>query len=99
MNKDYIVQNLCVQRDLDENKCQGQCHLQDEVSKSQEDKQTDAGASKLPKIELDYYYSIDFHWRPSLAREAEKLLLFSFYKNVFFLKFNQTGCFQPPEYA
>lgn len=37
VNRDYIVNNLCENRDKPEQKCNGKCHLMKEIGKSAED--------------------------------------------------------------
>ena len=39
--KDYIVQNVCVKREVVENKCQGNCHLKKQFSKNENTNKND----------------------------------------------------------
>lgn len=36
INKDYIAKNLCVQKDVPDNCCQGNCYLNERLNKSSE---------------------------------------------------------------
>jgi len=36
--KEYIINEVCVQREVIENKCQGNCHLQTQLTESEEEK-------------------------------------------------------------
>lgn len=36
--KEYIINEVCVQREVIENKCQGNCHLQGQLTENEEEK-------------------------------------------------------------
>jgi len=36
--KEYIINEVCVQREVVENKCQGNCHLQEQLNNNEEEK-------------------------------------------------------------
>lgn len=38
-NQTFIAENLCVQKDIEENDCQGQCMLMDKLDKAQENEE------------------------------------------------------------
>jgi len=40
VNKDYIVKNLCINRDKPKSCCEGKCHLKKELSKSDTSSET-----------------------------------------------------------
>lgn len=98
LNKDYIAQNLCVQKDIEENECQGQCHLQEEISKARDDDSRDIPVSKLLKIDLEYYchfvHQIQLEFNGNSKPEKHKAAYIHFFKNPY-----SDTCFQPPEYA
>lgn len=52
-NKQYIVKNLCIQKDEAINTCQGSCHLKAELAKLEEAKENQEG-SKTYKVQEDY---------------------------------------------
>lgn len=50
LNKEYIVENLCVQKEEPDNCCQGSCHLTKELEKQDE---TEGTANDQQKIKLE----------------------------------------------
>jgi len=34
LNREYIIKTLCIEREKEENSCQGQCHLNKEIEKN-----------------------------------------------------------------
>jgi hypothetical protein len=53
--KEYIVKNICVQKDMEENTCCGQCHLKEQLDKDDAAKD-EAPENKKEKDELISYY-------------------------------------------
>lgn len=42
-NRAFIAENLCIQKDVEENDCQGQCMLMEKLDKAREDEEKNAG--------------------------------------------------------
>ncbi len=99
MNKDFIVQNLCVEKEEVVNDCQGNCHLKVEVSKSQEENKSDKNTLKLSKVELEFYYSINNRWKINGFVSMSELDVYSSFYKDFSQQFFLFSCFQPPEFA
>lgn len=49
INYDYIVEELCEQKDIKDNTCQGKCHLTKEIQK-----QAELPIEKTQLIKIDY---------------------------------------------
>ncbi len=61
LNKDYIKEFLCVNRDKPRLKCDGKCHLTQELKKAQSDVTDSQEPTELPTINLkDYPVAIDY---------------------------------------
>lgn len=59
LNQQYVVENLCVQKDLEVNTCQGTCHLKKEIqevtTQSQDDQQQ--GEWEIIQSPISIYYN------------------------------------------
>ncbi len=57
LNKDYIAKNLCVNRDKPKSCCQGKCHLNKQLAKSDESSDTAKSESsqKQHKTQIDEF--------------------------------------------
>ncbi len=53
---DYIIKNLCVQREKDENTCKGSCHLEENLNKINPE-----SPKSTESIEVRFLNGIDFH--------------------------------------
>ncbi|MBK9284231.1 MAG: hypothetical protein IPM51_07895 [Sphingobacteriaceae bacterium] len=51
LNKAYIVENLCEQKDEEENCCMGSCHLTKELAKVEEKADPSDSKNNEPKVE------------------------------------------------
>ncbi len=53
--KDYIVKNLCINRDKPENKCDGKCFLNDQLQKSADpvNADKDSGKKTIQRINVE----------------------------------------------
>jgi hypothetical protein len=54
---DYIIQKICVQREIVENSCQGKCHLTKQIN---EKKENTSSQTKV-KTQIDYDFSNIIH--------------------------------------
>lgn len=96
INKDYIVQYLCVQKDNPENECQGQCHLGEEVSKAQENEKKDTAGPKFSKAELEYYY-YQTDLLDIISWPEKEAVIHNAFSETPFVKYIGISCFHPPE--
>ena len=55
INKDYIAKNLCVQRNIPNNCCQGRCYLHERLAKTSDpvDNGTDHGKKNNPNKKVE----------------------------------------------
>lgn len=86
--KDYIAKNLCIKREVIENKCQGNCHLKKQLSKNESSNKND----KNPKAvsQLDFGYS---HLLPATCLNI--FLVFSKKKYLAFTLEQLIGFYSP----
>lgn len=52
ISQNYIVKNLCVEKDKSKNTCQGKCHLKAHLDES--DKEKNRSADKLPLLRIKF---------------------------------------------
>ncbi len=82
---DYIIKNLCVQREKDENTCKGSCHLEENLNKINPESPKSAES-----IEIRFLNGIDFHLNNTTSYtkpigfkiKYTRLLDFSFRNNL-----------------
>ena len=53
INRDYIAQNLCVNRDVPDSCCKGKCYLKKQLSKESEKKEAEPNAPKKKQLSKD----------------------------------------------
>ncbi len=92
MNKEFIVKNLCEQKEEVDNCCQGSCHLKKELEKQDEQ---DASTNNQQKVKLEqdqcYYGLFLFASKLSIENEIETP------NNPYQLADYSASVFQPPE--
>ena len=96
LKRDYIAQNLCVKRNIPNNKCKGNCHLKKKLAEEQE-KQQD---SESQQAGIEYFVP----YLPVVADvivfppvdEAQQYCTTNTAKHSFLLL---KGIFHPPRYA
>ena len=49
MNQEYIAKNLCVQKEVEDNCCQGSCHLKEKMEEDDKNQDTQSGELKIVK--------------------------------------------------
>lgn len=54
INKEYIAQNLCVNKDIPDSNCHGKCHMVKELKKVNQPVE-DPNPINTPKIEIEKY--------------------------------------------
>ena len=96
LNKEYIIETLCVERNKEVNTCQGQCHLKEKVKKSSDQdenqKNTFPGPNSENKIFLITHSRINSH-----LPESPNTIHCLYINNYIFLLNNEH--FHPPEIA
>ena len=66
VNKSYVIQELCIQRNQEENTCQGSCHLKKELSKIESsDAQDDQKPLQLTEVEIPVFITSEETVLPS----------------------------------
>ncbi|MFB6340080.1 hypothetical protein ACE01N_18745 [Saccharicrinis sp. FJH2] len=97
MNHKYIVENLCEQRDLEVNTCNGCCHLKKEIKKvapepEKTDKSTPANRISI-KLRFNDYISVIKWTRPDQPADDYD---FNKSKDLYSYLY-PSSCFHPPE--
>ncbi len=89
VNRNFIAQNFCVNKDKPKLNCNGHCYLAKQLKK-QEEKETKSNSEKLqklPEINLVFEEVAFFHFVP----QVEDLTTHTFsYNNLYSKLFNQT---------
>ena len=97
VNRQFIAQNFCVNKDKPKLNCNGQCYLAKQLKK-QEEKETKSNSEKLeklPEINLVFEETIEFHFTPFIKEPT----VHSFrYSNLYTHLFNPT-VLHPPSYS
>jgi len=75
LNQNYIAQNLCVQKEIEDNTCQGCCHLKKELTK-QSNQETNLPEENQRKVLIDFFTMRIISFNPS--HKAQKILFGSF---------------------
>lgn len=93
-NRTFIAENLCVQKDIEENDCQGQCMLMDKLDKAQENEEKNL-SHQVKEIQL-FVQNFDL---PQLKEVRDIIELSSsvifYYKTTHSKDFSGT-VFRPP---
>lgn len=58
INKDYISEYLCIDKDKQINECQGKCHLKSQIKKQSSDNNQDYPNSNQKKIKTSLYFQV-----------------------------------------
>lgn len=93
LNLDYIVENLCENRDKPELECNGMCHLKKELKKDEDRKSSDDFSS----VEISLCYSIV----PKIEIKSEQLFFEELVDHQFYYNYSNSiqhlsGVFHPP---
>lgn len=92
---DYIVKELCENKDNIKSDCKGSCHLKKELANASQTEQTDKRESKFPSFNLEviYFHILeDFNLEHYSTSEKKRL---NHYKILYFRLYS-TSIFQPP---
>ena len=93
VHQEEIVKNLCVQREMKDNKCNGQCFLSKQLKKEAEKEKHETENLK-EKQELIYiHYNSEHHLTAILSIKKTRIMVFYPCKKT---KSTQLGIFRPP---
>lgn len=97
LNKSYIANNLCVNKDKPDSDCQGKCHLVKELKKVN-NQEPGPNQGNSPRLELEKYpLAILSMVVVELVSGCKKSNLYKHYS--FSVKSALTECFTPPPQA
>ena len=90
LNKDYITDQFCINKDKPELKCNGKCHLQDTVAQQTEQEETNTLAQNLiiPVYVSNYTLELPMPILRIAKYEAVEAVLLNAY---------EAKMFQPPQ--
>ena len=93
VNREYIAQNLCEQKEVENNTCKGCCQLKKQMKDHSEQEQSNPNQGK-PKLIIDFFASAIHSlcpFNPSID--------FNYYtfQNISLNRFNE-DIFHPPQY-
>ena len=63
LNQPYIAKNLCIQKEVENNTCQGCCQLKKQMENHNEQDNTSPNPSKR-KLHIDFYTPFDSSYKP-----------------------------------
>lgn len=92
--KQYIIENLCVNRDIPNSCCQGKCYLEKKVSEATENEKNETKAPTLKKVEvLPYLIPAKFNFCNDMVQTINYSGFINNRHGVLFKK----AIFRPPE--
>ncbi|MBS2098681.1 hypothetical protein [Carboxylicivirga linearis] len=92
INQNYIAQNLCIQKEIEDNTCQGCCHLKKELTK-QNNQETNLPEESQRKVLIDFFPNRIISFNPS--HTAQKVLFGSY--QIFYMLRITKDIFHPPK--
>jgi hypothetical protein len=96
INQKEIAKTLCVKKEVQNNTCQGRCHLKKQLDKAEEQEKKQAPATQKEKVETLYCQKqTPFDFLNSRGLQENKLL--NTYKCNFRAASYLTDIFHPPE--
>lgn len=94
LNKEYIADVLCINRDKPELQCQGKCFLTDQLKKDNQSDKKGVPATQQQKIDFPSFlicvYQFKFHL-PEIQEGMDILM-----ESSFFSPLRSSGIFHPP---
>jgi hypothetical protein len=98
INQESIAKTLCVKKEVENNTCQGKCHLKKQLDKADEEEKKQAPTNTKEKVEVLYCHNlINF----SICRKiyfADKKQSFFDYKFQYSSSYH-TDIFRPPKFS
>lgn len=96
INQDSIAKTLCVKKEVENNTCQGKCHLKKQLDKADEEEQKQAPTNQKEKYEVLYcYFSKPYDFLKYADNYLSKLN--GSYQNGFYSSSHITDIFRPPK--
>lgn len=97
LNKEYIVENLCIEKDKEVNTCQGSCHLNKELEKitPASDDESNNQAPNLKESNINFFFA-------EMVSKSSFEFLFLIQNEYPSINFNTLKgvhnlCFKPPK--
>lgn len=97
-NQTYIAENLCINKNKPEMKCDGKCHLQKQLKSIEDKSDTEKDASlplKLKNLDGDNFVTTSDLFVHSLL-EVTSFSMGSILNNLYSFDYKNT-CFKPPQ--
>lgn len=98
LNQTYIAENLCINKNKPEMKCDGKCHLQKQLKSIEDKSDTEKDASlplKLKNLDGDNFVSNSGLFIPSIL-EVKSSSMVTILNNPYSFDYKNT-CFKPPQ--
>jgi hypothetical protein len=96
INQDDIAKNLCVKKEIENNTCQGSCHLKKELKEAEEQEQKQTPVESLKKIKELQLYSEKFNKYELFGFHIDKQKINSSY-HFSFSEDYLSSIFRPPK--
>lgn len=95
VNYDYIVENLCENKDKPELMCNGKCYVSKELSKNNNEQTTQNGQKiSVPTIDI-FLVTEDFKFNNSEFKNSHRQTISTFYTDFYNSQY-QSKIFHPP---
>lgn len=95
VNYDYIVSELCENKEKPELQCNGKCYLSKEIAKNQTEDSTENKPSFLPDFGI-YFFKKNDNFNLFLMQNHQEKACFSVYYNNFYKFLYFSSVFRPP---
>jgi hypothetical protein len=98
INQESIAKTLCVKKEVENNTCQGKCHLKKQLDKADEEEKKQAPTNTKEKVEVLYCHNLTNF---SICRKiyfADKKQSFFDYKFQYSSSYH-TDIFRPPKFS
>jgi len=98
INLESIAKTLCVKKEVENNTCQGKCHLKKQLDKADEEEKKQAPTNTKEKVEVLYCHTqTPFHFKMRNAFFEKHCL--GKYKPDFYSTSFITDIFRPPKFS
>ena len=96
INQESIAKTLCVKKEIENNTCQGMCHLKKQLDKEDEKEQKQAPTNTKNNVEIWYcYHQITFEFLKQIKFYESRNL--GEYKSEFYATSFISDIFRPPK--
>jgi hypothetical protein len=96
MNRNFIAQNLCLKKDIQNNTCLGNCYLKKQLDKAEKQEQKQLPQSQKEKLEVLYFQNIT-NFNGQENQYIEEPIIFPSNSTQHYKTPYHIGIFQPPE--